>query len=278
MPLFTKSALIAAVLAIPVFGTAIIGGNYQSVIVNHLVDIINAPNTQTVVTLNAPNWASGIPLAQPVGLAAATSTSGGTVASSTAFTFAVSAIDGTGTTTMSATAVATTDASTSPNEEIQVSWSAVTGATGYVVNFATSSNATAFSQYFYATSTNGVPNTYYTFATSTGSLGGSYARLNTTAFATKINPLGQSYLNGGGLQVLGQLAAGTSTPVADFTATNVAANATTTVQLGKTGQTKGTCVKLYRTDGSAIYAYVIAGATAFTLSTSANICSSITGF
>jgi len=277
MPLFTKSALIAALLSIPVFGTAIIGANYSSVILHHLVDITNGANTQTVSSLNAPNWSSGIPLSVPVGVTAATSTSGGTVASSTAFIFAVAALDGTGTTTLGTAASVTTDASTSPNEEIQVTWTSVPGATGYAFFFATSSTATTFSQYFLATSTNGSPNTSYTFATSTGSLAGSTGN-DTTAFATLINPLGKSYLNGGGLSVLGQGAFGTSTPVADFTATNLAANSTTTVQLGKTGQTKGTCVKLYRTDGSAVYAYVIAGATAFTLSTSANICSAVTGF
>jgi hypothetical protein len=276
MPLFTKNTLIAALLAIPVLGTAIIGANYQSVILHHLVDITNGVNTQTVSSSNAPNWSSGIPLSVPVGTAAATTT-GGTVASSTAFIFAVAALDGTGTTTIGTAATVTTDASTSPNEQIQVGWSAVPGATGYAIYFATSSSATTFSQYFLATSTNGNPNTSYTFATSTGSLAGSTGS-DTTAFSTKINPTGTSYLNGGGLEVLGQGAFGTSTPVADLTATTLAANSTTTVQLGKTGQTKGTCFKLYRTDGSAIYAYVIAGATTFTLSTTANICSAVTGF
>ena len=75
-----------------------------------------------------------------------------------------------------------------------------------------------------------------------------------------------------------QLANGTSSPVADFTAQASSTNATTTVELGKSGQTKGTCIKLYRTDGSAVYAYVAAGATAFTLSTTANICSQVVGF
>jgi len=210
MPLFTKSALIAAVLAIPVFGSAVIGANYGSIILHHLVDIVNGSNTQTVVSVNAPNWSSGIPLSVPVGSAAATSTSGGTVASSTPFTFAVAALDGTGTTTIGTTATVSTDASTSPNEEIQVSWAAVPGATGYAVYFATSSTATTFSQYFYATSTNGSPNTSYTFATSTGSITGSPGS-DTTAFSTKINPTGQSYLNGGGLTIGGQTLVGTTT-------------------------------------------------------------------
>jgi hypothetical protein len=69
---------------------------------------------------------------------------------------------------------------------------------------------------------------------------------------------------------------GTTTKVADFQATRTAANATTTIEFGKTGQTKGTGLKLYRSDGSAIYAYIAAGAAAFTLSTAA--CASVIGF
>ncbi len=69
---------------------------------------------------------------------------------------------------------------------------------------------------------------------------------------------------------------GTSTPVANFQVTNVTANATTTIEWGKANQNKGSCLKLYRTDGSAVYAYVAAGTTAFTLSTSA--CATVTSF
>jgi hypothetical protein len=53
-------------------------------------------------------------------------------------------------------------------------------------------------------------------------------------------------------------------------------NATTTVEMGSSGQNKGSCLKMYRTDGSAIYAYVAAGATTFTLSTTA--CASVSNF
>lgn len=69
---------------------------------------------------------------------------------------------------------------------------------------------------------------------------------------------------------------GTTTPIADFQATDAGANSTTTVELGKTGQNKGSCLKLYRTDGSAIYAYVAAGATSFTLTTAT--CASVVNF
>ena len=76
--------------------------------------------------------------------------------------------------------------------------------------------------------------------------------------------------------VLGSVGVGTSTPVANFQATNGSSNATTTIEFGKSAQNKGSCLKLYRTDGSAIYAYVAAGATTFTLTTTA--CASVSNF
>jgi hypothetical protein len=280
MPLFTKVVLggLAALISIPVFGLPIIAANYPSPILDHLADIVQGANTTAVAALNAPNWNFGIQLQKTGGVKVATSTTAGTVASSTAFTFAVAALDGNGTTTLSDFNTITTDASTSPNEQIRISWSAVPGAIGYAVYFATTSSATAdtFTQYFYATSTNGVPSTSYVFATSTGSLLGSYNKTDPTAYSVRLNPNGTSYLNGGGLQVLGKLSAGSSTPVADLTATDAAANATTTVQLGKTGQNKGTCIKLYTDAGAAVYLH--ATSTSQPLYVSATACASVTGF
>jgi hypothetical protein len=80
--------------------------------------------------------------------------------------------------------------------------------------------------------------------------------------------------NAGALQVNGNVGFGTTTPVANFQVAN--GNATTTMEIGSSGQNKGSCLKLYRTDGSAIYAYVAAGATTFTLSTTA--CASVSNF
>src|SRR5882757_8352244 len=99
MPLFTKTGIaIASLLAIPVFGVGIIVANYQSPILQHLVDIINGSDTQTVVSLNAPNWSEGIPMAVPVGVSAATSTGGSLIATSTPYYFQVAALDANGTT------------------------------------------------------------------------------------------------------------------------------------------------------------------------------------
>jgi hypothetical protein len=67
----------------------------------------------------------------------------------------------------------------------------------------------------------------------------------------------------------------TTSPVANFQVAN-GSNATTTMEVGSTGQNKGSCLKLYRTDGSAIYAYIAAGATTFTLTSTA--CASVSNF
>ena len=72
----------------------------------------------------------------------------------------------------------------------------------------------------------------------------------------------------------GSVGIATTSPVANLQVAN--GSATTTVELGSANQNVGTCIKLYRSDGSAIYATVAAGATTFTLSTSA--CATVTGF
>ena len=95
MPLFTKTIVagIAALLSIPVFGAPIIAANYSSPILNHLIDIVNGPSTQTVASLNAPNWSVGVPLAQPAGLSTSYGKAG-SLASSTTYYFEVAALDG----------------------------------------------------------------------------------------------------------------------------------------------------------------------------------------
>src|SRR5205807_2177446 len=97
MPLFIKSVTsLAALLSIPIFGSAVIGNSYSSPILHHLVDIVNGSNTQTVSSLNAPNWAGGIPLYQPT-ISSVSTTTGGTLTSGTQYYFEVAALDNTGT-------------------------------------------------------------------------------------------------------------------------------------------------------------------------------------
>src|ERR1700722_11589364 len=120
MPIFTRTfQIIAGVLSIPVSGAAVIGANYASPFLLHLADITNGQNTSVVAGTNAPNWSLGAPLAQVVGLSAATTT--GTLASSTPCSVAVAALDGTGTTTLSTAVTVSTDANGSANEGLQIS-------------------------------------------------------------------------------------------------------------------------------------------------------------
>jgi hypothetical protein len=78
------------------------------------------------------------------------------------------------------------------------------------------------------------------------------------------------------LTINGKVGIGSTTPVANLQVNNPTANSTTTMEVGNAQSNKGSCLKLYRTDGTPVYAYVAAGATTFTLSTSA--CATVTGF
>lgn len=194
MPLFTRIGyLIGGSIAVAVFGTSVIGTNYQGVVLTHLADIVNGTNTNAVASLNAPNWGYGIPLATPAAIASATTT-GGTMASSTTEYFAVSALDGFGTTTVSNTVTSTTNASSTllGAEAYEITWSPVSGASGYAVFFGTS--PTALNSYFYATTTGA----YYMASSTNGALTGSYNKTDTTAFSVLLNPNGPDYVNGNG--------------------------------------------------------------------------------
>ena len=59
---------------------------------------------------------------------------------------------------------------------------------------------------------------------------------------------------------------GTSTPLATFQVTAAAANATTSLEIGKANQNKGTCITYFDTAGTAVYGFIAAGATSFTYS------------
>ena len=74
----------------------------------------------------------------------------------------------------------------------------------------------------------------------------------------------------------GLVAIGTTTPVANFQVTNASSNATTTIEHGKSGQTKGVCHKEYDDTGAAVYWYW--HGTTIIAMTSANGCASVTGF
>ena len=54
----------------------------------------------------------------------------------------------------------------------------------------------------------------------------------------------------------GNVGIGTSTPNTLFQVTTSLSNATTTIEFGKAGQNKGTCMKVYRQDGALRYMYI----------------------
>jgi len=195
-------------MSVAVFGSAVIGVNYQGVILSHLADIVNGNITNTVSSLNAPNWGYGIPLATPAAIASATTT-GGTMASSTSEYFSVSALDGFGTTTISNTVTSTTDASSTGlgAEAYEITWSPVPGSSGYAVFFGIS--PTALNNYFYAT-TSGA---YYMASTTSGALTGSYTKSDTTAFSVLLNPNGPDYINGNSTATTSVAATSTSLQV-----------------------------------------------------------------
>jgi len=193
MPLFERTfQIIAGLLMVPLFGAPIIGTSYPSPFLTHLVDITNGTQTVTDISGNAPNFGFAVPLAQVTPPTTATST-GGTLASSTAYSFAVAALDQTGTTTLSSIVTVSTDPSGNPAESLFVQWAAVAGAQRYAVYFATGTVSTAagLTQYLYATTTSS-----YLFATSTGSFTGSYTKNDTTAFSDILQPNGPSYIEG----------------------------------------------------------------------------------
>lgn len=83
----------------------------------------------------------------------------------------------------------------------------------------------------------------------------------TTTTATSTFVGGATFAIGGG-----NVGIGTSTPTTQLQVTNSNTNATTTLEFGKTGQNKGSCLVLYDSAGTAVYAYVATGASTFTLS------------
>jgi hypothetical protein len=59
---------------------------------------------------------------------------------------------------------------------------------------------------------------------------------------------------------------GIASPTSLFQVASSTTNATTSVEIGRTGQNKGSCLVLYDAAGTAVYAYVATGAMTFTLS------------
>jgi hypothetical protein len=202
---------IAATVAI--YSSGIIGANYTSAIVDHIIDIVNGVNTSVVLAPNSPTWSIGIQMPKIQGVSATVVSSNGTLASSTAFTFEVAAIDVQGGTTTLSDPVTANVPLYSSTSSINVQWANTPGAATYAIFFATGTVPT-FNQYFYATSTNATT-TQFTISTTTGSLSGTFTKLDGTALPDVFNPQGPSFLEGN------SLISSTSTLIATSTALQV---------------------------------------------------------
>ena len=85
------------------------------------------------------------------------------------------------------------------------------------------------------------------------------------------------YLSGNAINYFaGSVGIGTTTPVANLQVT-AALNATTTMEIGRAGSNKGSCIKLYDATGVAWY-YTPAVGTGALTSASASSCASVSGF
>ncbi len=236
-----------------------------------VLSLSNAAFADRVATTVITNLSSALSpvlsqnLAVPVAsLPVATTT--GSVSVGTIY-FEVVATDGTGGTTIGSNLLATTTVYNSA--AYNLTWPAIQGAAGYRIYFSTTTPV-ALTQYFNSTSTIGTTMAYNFTSTSSPVFVPTGLPVTNTGYVIKVLPNGQSFFDGGNLAV------GTTTPVANFQVAGTATTSTTTAEIGASGRTIGSCLKMYRTDGSAIYAYVAAGATAFTLTTTA--CATVSGF
>jgi hypothetical protein len=227
-PFFLNKTVGALTVSIAVFLTSVTGASYPGAILDHLANVVNGSQTQPVASLNAPNWQFGLSMTPPLITSIATTSGSVTagLASSTPYTFAVAALDGTGTTTLISLSSMTTDASNTQNvpEQMIVKWLPVNGATGYAVFFSTSttvSNAD-MKQYFYATTSG-----QFTFSTSTGSLAGTYSKDDTTAFSELLSPASSDIFNDNINAATSSVAASTTALQVNGT-TVITASATTT--------------------------------------------------
>jgi hypothetical protein len=170
----------------------------------------------TQITPIFPSWSLNVPLSPPT-ISAATTTGGGSLTAGSALYFRVAATNGTGTTTAS-NEIATTTANA--NQQINITWPAVPGATKYFVFFSTST-AGAEGAYFAATTSSAYDFTSTSSPTGYGTIPGfpsSFAvQLSNSATPIVVNgvnfaPIATTTVAiGGGALGAGGCAAATST-------------------------------------------------------------------
>jgi len=157
-----------------------------------------------------PSWSVNIPLSPPTSFAAASSTAHGSLAQGYPLYFKVAAINAVGTTTSTTEIATTTQAA---NTNIDLSWTAVPGATGYAI--------------YYSTTTPGAENAYQMATTSNNY---DFTSTSSPAYA---KPLG--FPTAFSIQL-----ANTATPLT-INGFSASAIATTTSAIGGGALTAGAC-------------------------------------
>ena len=200
-------ALITVAVAFTLLAAVVLFGKANAAITLNPANLLKIGGTQIVPQF--PSWSVNIPLSPPTSFAAASSTTGGSLSTSSAPTyFEVAASNGTGTTTVSSELSTTTATGSS---RIHFSWSAVPGANSYFVYFSTTTPG-AEKAYFVATSSTaydftstssplfGAPPTFpssFAVQASNGATPLLVNGLNLSGFATTTLPIGGAALGSG---------------------------------------------------------------------------------
>lgn len=179
-------------------------------------------------------------VAPSIVMGTATTTYGSVSTGTIAFT--ITALDGSGGESLPVNSVATS--SILNGAGYALTWASVQGATAYRVYFSTSTSPSTqtFTQYFLATTSN-----QFTFLSTSTPVFVSGLPTSNGAYVVKLPSSGSAWINSG------LFAFGSSTPVATLQVTATSSNATTSLQVGKAGQTKGTCLTIYTATGTPVY-------------------------
>lgn len=88
---------------------------------------------------------------------------------------------------------------------------------------------------------------------------------NSTQYAVLVSDVASTTLFS--IRESGSVGVGIAAPTSQFQVATSSTNATTSVEFGKSGQNKGSCIVLYDASGTAVYGYVIPGGNTITVST-----------
>jgi len=134
-------------------------------------------------------------------------------------------------------------------------------------------DATSQTAQIFFTGSNGTAGNFWQIVTDPAYSGGALSNEFSIGYGTANQGISQQALT---ITNLLQVGLGTTTPKANFQVTATTSNATTTMEIGKANQTKGSCIKLYDSTGAAWYYTPTPGTGALTPASAS--CASISGF